>query len=481
MKKIIAMAFGALLIVSCSDNLDGLNEDTKNPSFVAGESLFTAAQKSLVDQVVDLNVNNNNTKLWMQYLQESTYTDESNYDQVTRTIPEQQWSIGYREVLRDLKESNRVISETTYSDDEAMKTNNKLMIIEILTVYAYAMQVEIFGNVPYTEAVNIDILTPKYDDGETVYRDLINRLNTAINGLDSNNGSFGASDNIYGGDVALWLRFANSLKLRMGLLMADIDNSLAQTTAEAAATGVLMSNADNANFTYLSSQPNTNPVHTNVVLSGRNDFVAGKTIIDFMNATEDPRRPLWFTTVNGAYVGGEIGSPSTYSAHSHLSEQVVAATAPGVIMDYAEVQFLLAEAAARGYNTGDTPANHHAAGITASIENWGGTADEIATFLARPDVDYATVIANSTAVTPWKEAIGNQKWVALFNRGLESWISKRMLDYPLLAVPTEAVSGFPNRYTYPIVEQTLNATNYNEASTAIGGDAPETKLFWDKN
>ncbi|OEJ99288.1 hypothetical protein A8C32_08965 [Flavivirga aquatica] len=480
MKKILLIAI-AITITACSSNLENLNKNTKDPDAVSGESLFTGAQKALVDQIVHINVNENNTKLWSQFLQETTYTDESNYDQVTRTIPENLWSAIYKDVLKDLDEASKVITKTTYTSPEDQNTNNKLMIIEIMKVYAYSHLVETFGNIPYSEALNIDILSPAYDDGLTIYKDLIDRLSTAVNSLDINNGSFTLEDNIYTGDVDAWRKFGNSLKLRMGMLLADVDNTFAQITVESAiADGIIMSSNDNTHIHYLTSAPNTHPVHNEVILSGRKDFIAGATLIDIMNTLKDPRRPLWFKTVNENYVGGEIGSPSSYSSHSSLSSQVTAADAPGVIMSYSEIQFLLAEGAARGYTTGDTAENHYKNGIISSILEWGGNNTDATDYLAQSTVDYNTLITTSTATTPWKEVIGTQKWISLFNRGPEAWTSIRIMDYPVLATPTEAVSGFPNRYTYPIVEQTINAANYNAASKAIGGDLAETKLFWDK-
>src|SRR5690606_13173885 len=119
------------------------------------------------------------------------------------------------------------------------------------------------------------------------------------------------------------------------------------------AAGVFTSNADNAAFTYLGSDPNTNPIHANLVLSGRKDFVAAKTIIDIMNALEDPRRPLYFLpTDDGTYRGGNIGETSSYATYSHVSAQVEEATFPGIILDYSEVEFLLAEAVARTFDVG---------------------------------------------------------------------------------------------------------------------------------
>ena len=483
MKK-LAILITAVIFASCSSDLESLNENIKDPLAVPGESLFTGAQKNLVDQVVDLNVNNNNTKLWAQYLQETTYTDESNYDQVTRTIPEKHWSVMYKDVLKDLDEAKKVIEATTYTtaELEALKPN-KLTIIEILNVYTYANLVETFGDVPYTEALDIDNLLPKYDDAETVYKDLVARLTAAINALDESTESFGSADRIYGGDVALWKKFAASLKLRMGILLSDVDAAFAKTTVESAvATGVFTSNADNASYTFLGSDPNTNPIHDNLVLSGRKDFVAAVTIIDIMNALDDPRRPLYFTPIDdGTYVGGNIGETSNYATHSHVSAQVEEATFPGILFDYAEVRFLLAEARARSFEVGGTAKEHYDAGITASILDWGGTATEAADYLAQPNVDYDLSILASTAATPWKEVIGTQKWISLYNRGMEAWTSIRLLDYPLMATPADAVSGFPNRYTYPIIEQSLNGTNYSSAASAIGGDEAETQLFWDLN
>jgi len=483
MKKILILII-AIVFASCSDNLENLNQNIKDPSAVPGESLFTGAQKNLVDQMVTPNVNLNNTKLWSQYWQEVTYTDESNYDQTGRSIPRRHWSVLYKDVLKDLDEASKVISNTTYlTVAENAAKPNKLAIIEILNVYTYSVLVETFGNVPYSEALNIDIPLPKYDDGLTIYKDLISRLNVAISTLDPSLGSFSGEDRIYGGNINKWKKFANSLKLRMGIILSDIDNTLAkQTVEDAVASGVIMSNNDNALYQYLTSAPNTNPIHSNLVLSGRHDYVAAKTVVDMMNSLNDPRRPFYFKPVSGStYIGGTIGAPSNYNNYSHVSDRVQEADFPGDIFDYSEVEFLLAEARERNFNVGGTPKDHYDAAINASFEFWGATPLEAATYLAQPSVDYFSALASSTAVTPWKEVIGNQKWLALYNRGIEAWTSIRLLDYPVLATPADPVSGFPNRYTYPVVEQTLNGSNYQAAASAIGSDIPEQKLFWDVN
>ncbi|MCZ4318114.1 SusD/RagB family nutrient-binding outer membrane lipoprotein [Aequorivita viscosa] len=467
------------MAVSCSDNLEDLNQNIKDPTAVSGESLFASAQKQLADQVVTPNVNFNNLRLWTQQLQETTYTDESQYDQITRAIPDNHWREMYRDVLKDLDEAARVISETDNDLTNALKPN-KLAIIEVLTVYAYSNLVETYGDVPYSEALDIENLLPAYDDGLTIYKDLIARLNAAIGSMNTGVGSFnGTQDLMYSGDVSNWKKFANSLKLRMGIMLSDVDAGLSKSTVESAVTsGVFTSNSDNGSYMYSAAAPNNNPMNDNLVLSGRNDYVAAVTIIDIMNDLEDPRRPVYFTDVDGEYIGGQIGEISAYPDFSHVADRLVDPTEPGVLLSYVEVRFLMAEAAARGYSVGGDAATHYAAGITASFDYWG--ADDVATYLAKPEVDYASALATSISNPAWKQVIGTQAYLGLYNRTFANYLSVRRLDYPILAEPTGAESGFPTRYLYPVAEQTLNEDNYNAASSAIGGDAPETRLFWDK-
>lgn len=480
MKKLIIILTAAVMAVSCSDNLEDLNQNIKDPASVSGESLFSSAQKQLADQIVTPNVNLNNNRLWVQYWQETTYTDESNYDQVTRPIPGNHWRELYRDVLKDLSEAARIIEATDNPLTNDLK-QNKLAIIEILSVYAWSNLVETYGDVPYTEALDIDNVLPKYDDGLTIYKDLITRLTAAVNSMNSN-GSFvanGKVDLMYNGSVSNWKKFGNSLKLRMGIMLSDVDAGLSKSTVESAVTsGVFASNADNGSYLYSANAPNNNPVNDNLVLSGRNDYVAAATIVDIMNDLDDPRRASYFELHEGAYVGGVIGDAATYANHSHVADRIKDPTEPGVLLSYVEVEFLMSEAAARGYNVGGTAESHYIAGITASFDYWN--APDVAAYLANPAVDYTTALAASTSTPDWKMVIGTQAYLGLYNRTFAPYLSVRRLDYPILTEPTEAQTGFPVRYTYPVTEQTLNGTNYQAAATAIGGDLPETQLFWDK-
>jgi hypothetical protein len=485
MKKIFLLLFTAATIISCSDDLEKLNVNVKDPSSVPGEALFTSAQKSLVDQMMSTNVNDNVFRLINQYWTETVYTDESNYDLVTRTIPEQHWQYLYKDVLKDLDQSATNIENTPLGlTENPLDKQNKLAIIEVLNVYTYAILVETFGNVPYSQALDLNFKTPKYDDGLTIYKDLITRLNKAITNLNTGGKSFGGNDRIYGGDVSKWIKFANTLKLRMGITISDIPSeaALAQATVSSAAPFVFTSNLDNADLKYLTATPNTNPLYVDLVASGRSDFVPANTIVDAMNTLNDPRRSKYFdnnmddpSTPEVEYIGGENGASNSFGNKTHITPTIQAPDYPGTILDYAQAEFLLAEAAERSlYGTPANAAAHYNAAITASILDWGGTTAEATAYLANPAVAYAT------ATGTWKQKIGTQSWIAYYNNSFEGWSSYRRLDFPVLIPPADAVSDVPLRYTYPIIEQSLNKASYTQASSAIGGDAVETKLFWDK-
>lgn len=259
------------------------------------------------------------------------------------------------------------------------------------------------------------------------------------------------------------------------MVISDVDPGFAQTQAVAAAQNVIASNADNGSLIYLSAQPNCNPIYDDLVASGRHDFVAANTLVDAMVALNDPRLPFYFTMApdTNTYIGGVYGASNDYTQYSHVADMIQLPTFEGIIMDYAEVEFLLAEAVEKGFAVGGTAEDHYNNGITASITYWGGTSADAATYLANPAVAYAT------AAGTWQQKIGTQAWIGLYNRGYEAWTSWRKLDFPVLVAPPDAVSDIPVRFTYPIAEQTLNGTNYGAASSAIGGDDVATKLFWD--
>jgi len=218
---------------SCTKNFEDFNTNKKRPVEVPGEYLFANAQVALADQEASTSVNLNVWKLWSQQWTETTYTDEANYDIINRNIANAQFQVYYRDILMDLKEAKKVLEAEVVDGDVAnIEKKNRLFIIDVLQVYAYSQLLEIFGDVPYTESLDIDNIYPKYDDALTVYKDLISRLSADVAGMDASQGSFGDDDLYLGGDVAMWIKFANSMKVRLGITIADADAATAKAAVE---------------------------------------------------------------------------------------------------------------------------------------------------------------------------------------------------------------------------------------------------------
>jgi len=493
MKKIFIFLSVFILFSACS-KLEDLNVNTKDFTVVPGESLYNGATRALVNQMFTPNVNNNNTELWVQHWAETTYPDESRYDMVTRPVPANHMNAIYRVVLANYKDAARLIGALTVipgtTISQAQK-DNQLGVIEIMSIYAWSNLVETYGDMPYSKALDYTNPTPAYDDALTIYKDLIARMDAALAKMDPTTAGMSSGyDNIFLGTAAgtaKWIKFGNSLKLRMGIMLADLDAVYAKTVIEAAAPKVFAA-GDKVALTYLSASPNQNPVYTELVVSGRSDFVITSNLIDAMQPTvptgtiltvtvTDPRLKVYASAVGTAYIGGKQGSPNSYDAFSHVNPALLSATREVVIMDYAETEFLLAEAAERGFVVSGTAETHYNNAITASITYWGGTAADATAYLAQSTVAY------TTAVGTYKQKIGTQAWLAYFERGFTAWTTYRRLDFPVLLAPAlhvEGITSVPVRYTFAVSEQTLNFVNYTAAAAKIGGDSPLTKLFWDK-
>jgi hypothetical protein len=487
-KKFLILMVLVAFIASCTDKFEEFNTDVKSPTIVPGESLFSNAQKALSDQVSSTDVNLNVWKLFSQYWTETTYTNEANYDIINRTIADNTFREYYNKFLKDFKEAAAIIEARTATgsvgDGEKEKAN-KLAIIDLLTVYSYQQLVDIFGNIPYTEALDIKRIAPVYDDAFAVYTDLLSRVNADLAKLDVSAGSFGSADLIFAGSVDKWIKFGNSLKVKLAVNLADYDQNLSKTAMEAAAPLAFASKSDNALLIYGSSSPNTNPLYKDLVLSGRDDFIPANTVVDIMNALDDPRRDMYFANPIDtsseadveklAYVGGTYGVPGDIADYSHIAGRIQEATFPGILLTYDEILFYLAEGAARGFNVGASAEKLYNDAITASFDFWNVSKSSLAAYLAKPEVAY------STAAGTWKQKIGTQEWIAYYTRGLEGYTSWRRLDFPILNhPPLTPYNNIPKRFTYPVNEQTLNKDNYTKASSAVGGDLLTTKLFWDK-
>jgi len=469
-KIILTGVLATLSLTSCQRDLASLNEDPKHPSLLPSENLFATALYQSSYYMDTPSVNFNNYRFFTQQWAEVEYPDETQYDLVTRNQPRNYFNRMYVYTINNIRTAKTNLIEEANTD--AIKAN-KLASLEIEEVFVWETLVDTYGNVPYSEAFKPDVtVTPKYDDAKTIYKDLIQRLDTAIGSIQTSASGYTKGDLIYYGNMTKWIKFANSLKLRLAMNLADEDPTLSRSTAEQAiAAGVITSDADSYKFVY-DGGTFLNPVYDNLVASNRDDFTPSELVINTMSAKNDPRMEKWFTKVNGAYVGGVFGEKNLpYTNFSHLNDFFRSATNASKLLSFTEVSFLKAEAAARGYNVGDTAVNLYNAAVTASLTENGVASADIATYLA----------VNSYNAADWKKSIGVEAWIALFNHGLSNWNITRRLDSPVFINPPKSVlSGVPVRMPYSDQEYVLNNANVSAAATAIGGDKATTKLFWDK-
>ena len=466
MKKTILLLGTLFMFTSCE--IEDYNENKKAFLKVTPNSLYLSAQKEFADEIVDMSTSSPNG-IFVQYWSEVQYRSSTNYD-----VPSRAGSIywtTYTKVLNTLKDAETILGK----EEKVLDKENKLAMINILRINAYAYLVETFGAVPYSEAINaVENTTPKYDDGNTIYNDLIKKLSATIESIKTADKGF-SNDNIYQGDMSKWKKFGASLLLRMGMTLADVDPTTSKTTVEKAIKyGVFTSNADNANFSYGATAPNQHPEFTNVNPKGTNrfDYIPAKTFINALKDKSDPRLAKWFTKYGNDYKGGSIGSLNDYKLHSHIIPYE--ATAKGEMLSYAEISFLLADATTRGYATSGTASDFYKAGIKASMEVAGVSSSDINTYVA----------ANAYKD---KKSIAYEAWVGLYRQGHAAWLMWRRMDYPELGKADESVIDDwnypPLRYAYPQDEQSLNKKNYDAVKKTLTGgeDVQNAQIFWDKN
>ena len=338
---------------------------------------------------------------------------------------------------------------------------------------------------------------------------------SGIENLDANRGESLSpmGDYVYSGDVNKWIRYANSLKLRLAMRVSFVNPKLAKQMAEEAVRGgVIESNDGNATWKYFSTI--TNPLYTAYKYNSSDSKTGGDThaaadIICYMNGYNDNRREAYFSKSQwegidyvGLRRGWEVFDKTWGFNFSGLG---LKANDPLIWMNAAEVAFLRAEGAAvHGFDMGGTAESFYNRGIELSFEQWGaaGAAAYMADGASLPaayndpseqnpytgSVSDITIKWDESASAERKlERIITQKWIANYYNGNEAWAELRRTGYPkLIPVKYNGSGGIvdsklgPQRMPYPQEEYTNNSVNVTKAvNTMLGGpDNMATKVWW---
>ena len=377
-------------------------------------------------------------------------------------------------------------------------------VAKILKAYEYSKVVDTWGDVPYTEAQQLDKNTqPKYDDDATIYPKLISLLQSAVTDMNAAASiqSPGTNSTFYSNATwatarPFWIKLANTLQLRLLLHYSKKDPAfmVSQMTALINTAGItfMSSNADNFQHPFYNVANQRNPISAFEV-SRPNYLFADSKMIGMMNAKNDPRRPFYFSDFpvgSGTYVGVSATAPpaapnNNYSRiHTFLRGAVTTAAtgtnsavysgaAPQRMLPYAEYCFIRAEAALMGVpaGAGNDAQTWYTAGITASMQEAGVAAADITTYLTANGT-----LGGGTSSEKIRQII-EEKYIALFGVSVEPWNDWRRTGYPVLSVPTNAitsVTAVPRVLFYPQSEIDLNPNNPGQKADNLQG-----KVFWD--
>ncbi|WP_298780628.1 SusD/RagB family nutrient-binding outer membrane lipoprotein [uncultured Polaribacter sp.] len=455
-----------ITLTSCDSDFEEVNTNSNDPVSVPSELLLAGTLRSTADRINDYFLAGEAGSCWVQHLAKPIYNDNELYIPRQGSI-EFLWSVLYASVIKDADVMQKLALEEGNSNMQGVAL--------VIKANAYQILTDAFGNIPMTEALGADTtgnITPAYDDSQTeIYPAIIAMLEEADALLNGNGTIDSSQDLLYYGDYTGWKKFANSLKFRV--LMRSGNTSGLQSLVNAG--NLFSSNNDEAKLVYLSAAPNANPWYEGLVDGGRDtEWCLGEELVNYMNAYGDPRLAVYAQEVGGnGSGGGYVGKPagiedignSIYGDSNNVSligEKYLEAEQPAYFMSYAQLNLLMAEAAEKGYISGDA-ATYFAAGITASCEANGVSA---------PSINYLSGTAGL-------QQIAEQSWVALYMQGFEAWAEWRRTGYPELPLAIDAaVSSIPTRFNYPATQQSLNNANYTEAVSVQGADLLTTPLWW---
>ena len=515
-KYILPIVLVCLFFQGCDDEFVDVNTNPYAVTEVDPALLFAGAQRShLGDWTAEHTIVQH---FVLPYNQGATAG--FNFNEDIDIVNNRKWDNSYPSVIRNLTQALTLLGEDT-------DRKNLLSMIRIWKAQVFMGLVDNYADVPYFQAGKaISDLTffPVYDDDEVIYQDLYNEITAGLADLNPS-GEFVSDDLFYGSSselptssataqVAKWKKLGNSLLLRLGMRYSKVNPSTAASiVSEAFAGGVMTSNDDNAYVKYDGT----------VYVQGDNNFLrefsffnyVTEPLVNQLKATNDPRGKYMIATYEdpGSIANDEnpdtdldnqfgvpigvsdialsdvaLGYRGTLGAGLNYSQLNVFATAspaaPAFYVTYGQTSLLLAEAAFRGWISGDAQTLYEE-GIRANMGIYSlypsaspiDTA-EVDAYLAEPDVTYSDTNA--------LELINTQYWLVNFRNGTEAFANVRRSGFPNLErndsndrLLENGGDGFVHRMSYPDREGSANSDSYTAASSAIGGDNLVSRVFWD--
>lgn len=393
---------------------------------------------------------------------------------------------------------------------------NLYQIGRIMKVMIFHRITDLYGDIPYSEAglgYYGRIFTPKYDKQQDIYTDMLKELDQAAQALDVSKDKPGTADLIYRNGpntIQQWKKLAYSLMLRLAMRLTKADATFAKTWAEKAYTGgLIQSNADNAYILHEATGGRNTVNRNSNILAGEWNATANgevflsKTFVDLLKTSNDPRLQ-WMSKVKSSgssLPASQVGLANGYDQNGGSSDVsnapgysgsidnfstiradiLLRLDGPTFLATYAQNEFLLAEAAKRGWSVGANAQTHYNNGVRAAMEQlqqFNSTA-----VIPGAAID-AYLLANPYVDANGFQQINTQYWAANFLDWYEVWANWRRSGFPVLTAvnyPGNATGGtIPRRMLYPTGEIAANGANLQEAISRQGANTFTTRVWWDK-
>lgn len=376
-----------------------------------------------------------------------------------------------------------------YTFAEELNQPAYMAVAQICEAWIFSMLTDTYGAIPFSESLQgkeQNNYKAKFDQQQDIYPALFAKLEEANNLLKSvpEQGAINSgSDPIFGGNARKWRKFGNSLYLRLALRVAhktELNSSALITKiadTEVVNYPVMENNDDSAILRWTGTAPYVSPFATWRPADWYTPKLAS-FFVDNLNERSDPRITKWATLVEGDYAGIQSGYPIGQPplAKSTLLTSLLTEPLLGNILNYGELQLILAEARIKGWVTTETAQTYYTRGATAGIQLWG---HEV------PDYYFNTALSawdDNYSDAKKMELIHIQKYYALFFTDLQSWFEYRRTGHPVLPIgPGHLNDGkMPSRLNYPVYVQSANRESYQQAISQQGADHINTPVWWQK-
>lgn len=505
-----------LTTVSCTKDFNKINTDPIGTPTATANQLLAPALVNVLSSNMLRNRSFNNELMQVTVDLGDSEGKVFRYD-IRTTLATTSWNDWYKE-LTNLKDIYHIASQkgTENTSYQAISLISEAWVSQMLT--------DVYGDVPYSEANKgkEGLIEPVFDKQEDIYQDLFKKLELANTLLMEQDKIVPTGDPVYQGDISKWRRLGNSLYLRMLLRVSAKSEVNSQVVAKIKEivdenpanypimednthTAKILWNGTNSTTTVYSSPFMINIRAVDFRSSALADFFLGH-LTNWGDPRVDPKLGVNSVSRYGIAAGpnGYVGVPSGYAQGTSVGKQAyfysdattnnptTLQTDPhtGIMMNVAEVDFILAEAAAKGWIKGNAAAYYYK-GIADAINYWlpqlwaGDAITKAKEYALAADMGWNDSFPlNSTlAGTQSKlELIHMQKYHALFLVDYQQWLEYRRTGHPILPKGTGLVNGgkMPARLNYPVVTQSTNPVNYRQAVAAQGPDDVNTLVWWQR-